>query len=36
MQVLKVSAKTGEGMEEYLNFLVARREELRAGAAVQS
>ena len=36
MQVLKVSAKTGEGMEEYLNFLAARREELRAGAAVQS
>jgi hydrogenase nickel incorporation protein HypB len=36
MQVLKVSAKTGEGMEEYLNFLVARREELRMAAAVQS
>jgi hydrogenase nickel incorporation protein HypB len=36
MQVLKASAKTGQGMDEYLNFLAARREELRAGAAVQS
>jgi hydrogenase nickel incorporation protein HypB len=36
MQVLKVSAKTGEGMDEYLNFLVARREESRVGVAVQS
>ncbi len=34
MQVLKVSAKTGEGMADYLTFLTARLEELRAKAAV--
>jgi len=34
MQVLKLSAKTGEGMQEYLDFLTARRDELRATAAI--
>jgi hydrogenase nickel incorporation protein HypB len=34
MPVLKVSAKTGEGMEEYLSFLVARLIELRQAAVV--
>jgi hydrogenase nickel incorporation protein HypB len=34
MQVLKLSAKTGEGMKEYLNFLKARLGELRTTAAV--
>jgi hydrogenase nickel incorporation protein HypB len=33
MQVLKLSAKTGEGMNEYLSFLTARLDELRAVAA---
>jgi hydrogenase nickel incorporation protein HypB len=33
MQVLKLSAKTGEGMDEYLRFLKARRGELRVGAS---
>jgi hydrogenase nickel incorporation protein HypB len=30
MMVLKVSAKNGEGMDEYLSFLTARLDELRA------
>jgi hydrogenase nickel incorporation protein HypB len=30
MMVLKVSAKTGQGMDEYLSFLTARLDELRA------
>jgi hydrogenase nickel incorporation protein HypB len=34
MPVLKVSAKTGEGMEEFLKFLAARLSELRQTAAV--
>jgi hydrogenase nickel incorporation protein HypB len=34
MQVLKVSAKTGDGMEEYLDFLEARLEELRVTASI--
>jgi hydrogenase nickel incorporation protein HypB len=34
MQVLKLSAKTAEGMEEYLNFLRARLDELRGAVAV--
>jgi hydrogenase nickel incorporation protein HypB len=34
MQVLKVSAKTADGMEEYLNFLRARLNELRETVAV--
>lgn len=33
MQVLKVSAKNGEGMGEYLSFLTARREGLRSAVA---
>src|SRR3984885_13374606 len=33
MRVLKLSAKTGEGMEEYLSFLTAQLDELRAAAA---
>ena len=33
MQVLKVSSKTGDGMQEYLDFLGARRNEMRAAAA---
>jgi hydrogenase nickel incorporation protein HypB len=32
MQVLKLSAKTGEGMDEYLDFLTARLTERRAAA----
>jgi hydrogenase nickel incorporation protein HypB len=32
MQVFKVSTKTGEGMEEYLEFLKARLEEIRMTA----
>jgi hydrogenase nickel incorporation protein HypB len=34
MQVLRLSAKIGDGMQEYLDFLTARREELRAAAAI--
>jgi hydrogenase nickel incorporation protein HypB len=34
MQVLRVSTKTGEGMDEYLGFLRARLDELRVSAAV--
>ncbi len=34
MQVLKVSAKTGEGIDEYLSFLTTRLEELRSAAPV--
>ncbi len=34
MQVLKVSAKNGEGMEEYLEFLTTRLGQLRGTAAV--
>jgi hydrogenase nickel incorporation protein HypB len=34
MQVLKLSAKTGEGMDEYLGFLAAQLDALRARAAV--
>ena len=34
MQVLKVSAKTADGMEEYLKFLRARLEQWRAAVAV--
>jgi hydrogenase nickel incorporation protein HypB len=34
MQVLKLSAKTGDGMDEYLGFLTARRGELRTAAAI--
>src|SRR6202521_4166905 len=34
MPVLKLSAKTGDGMEEYLDFLTARRNELRTATAV--
>src|ERR1700730_504532 len=34
MQVLQLSAKTAEGMEEYLNFLRARLDELRGAVAV--
>jgi Ni2+-binding GTPase involved in maturation of urease and hydrogenase len=34
MPVLKLSAKTGEGMEEYLRLLAARLSELRQAAAV--
>ena len=33
MRVLKLSAKTGEGMDEYLSFLTAQLDELRAAAA---
>ncbi len=33
MQVLKLSAKTGHGMEEYLDFLTARLDELRVATA---
>ena len=36
MQVLKLSAKTAEGMEEYLNFLRARLDELRGAVAVSA
>jgi hydrogenase nickel incorporation protein HypB len=34
MRVFKLSAKNGDGMEEYLDFLTARRSELRAETAV--
>lgn len=34
MQVFKVSAKNGDGMEEYLAFLSSRRSELRQPATV--
>ena len=34
MPVLKLSAKTGEGMDEYLRFLVARLAQLRQAAVV--
>jgi hydrogenase nickel incorporation protein HypB len=34
MQVLKVSAKAGDGMQDYLSFLKARLDELRVTAAV--
>src|SRR5271163_2296922 len=34
MRVLKVSAKTGEGIDEYLSFLTTRREELPSAAQV--
>jgi hydrogenase nickel incorporation protein HypB len=34
MQVFKLSAKTGEGMEEYLDFLKTRLAELRVAAPV--
>ncbi len=33
MQVLKLSAKTADGIEEYLNFLRARLDELRGAVA---
>jgi hydrogenase nickel incorporation protein HypB len=33
MQVLKLSAKTGDGMREYLDFLKGQLAELRVGAA---
>jgi hypothetical protein len=33
MPVLKFSAKTGEGMDEYLDFLTACLGELRTAAA---
>ncbi|HEY6465941.1 MAG TPA: hydrogenase nickel incorporation protein HypB [Candidatus Acidoferrales bacterium] len=33
MQVLRLSAKTGDGMQEYLNFLKQQLAELRVGAA---
>jgi hypothetical protein len=34
MPVLRLSAKTGEGMEEYLGFLAARLIESRQAATV--
>ncbi|MGH9544763.1 MAG: hydrogenase nickel incorporation protein HypB [Terriglobales bacterium] len=34
MRVFELSAKTGEGLDEYLEFLVARRAEARTAAAV--
>src|ERR1700730_13661071 len=34
MRVFRLSAKTGAGMDEYLNFLRARLDELRGAAAV--
>jgi hydrogenase nickel incorporation protein HypB len=34
MPVLKLSAKTGDGVEEYLRFLAARLVELRQAGAV--
>jgi hydrogenase nickel incorporation protein HypB len=34
MPVLKLSAKSGEGMEEYLDLLAARRAESRTAAAI--
>jgi Ni2+-binding GTPase involved in maturation of urease and hydrogenase len=34
MEILKLSAKTGEGMSEYLQFLERKRPRSRAAAAV--
>jgi hydrogenase nickel incorporation protein HypB len=34
MQVFRLSAKSGDGMEDYLDFLTARRNELRTATAV--
>jgi len=34
MEVFKLSAKTGDGLIEYLEFLECRRARTRAGAAV--
>lgn len=34
MQVLKLAAKTGDGMDVYLKFLTARRDESRAVVAI--
>jgi hypothetical protein len=34
MQVFKLSAKNGEGVEEFLSFLRKRLEESRAGAVI--
>jgi hydrogenase nickel incorporation protein HypB len=33
MPVFQLSAKTGDGMDEYLSFLTARLDELRTSAA---
>jgi hypothetical protein len=33
MPVFQLSAKTGDGMDEYLSFLTARLDELRTPAA---
>lgn len=35
MPVLKVSAKTGAGMEEFLGLLKSHHDELRAAVAVR-
>lgn len=34
MQIFKVSSKSGEGMDEYLEFLASRRAQFRASAAL--
>src|SRR5580698_3205701 len=34
MQVFKLSAKSGDGMQEYLSYLMARLDESRAAAAI--
>ena len=34
MRVFRLSSKTGQGMEEYLEFLTARLADLRSAAAV--
>ena len=34
MRVFRLSSKTGEGIEEYLDFLAARLTELRSATAV--
>ncbi|MFZ0520360.1 MAG: hydrogenase nickel incorporation protein HypB [Candidatus Acidiferrales bacterium] len=34
MQIFKVSSKSGEGMDQYLEFLASRRAQFRASAAV--
>jgi hypothetical protein len=34
MQVFRLSAKSGDGMEDYLDFLTTRRNELRTATAV--
>ncbi|HLZ92795.1 MAG TPA: hypothetical protein VKQ28_13865 [Candidatus Acidoferrum sp.] len=34
MEILKLSAKTGQGMHEYLEFLALRRSRARTAAAV--